>query len=425
MLLREKILFTLAVLVLAAGPVAAGAAGPVADADEVALRTVAAYEQAGSISATVAVHGPGDREEEILIRAEPPDCFRADLLHPEYHDGVGVVVVRDGLLWKYWPPTADFPATRGATTDNLSNVPGTYLETAVSALRSMTVGAAWTAEHDGRPVYLLRTAAPADPRPFPSETEALRAMVDARSMEVLQVEGIDRDGAVVQIAEFRDMKTGVPLPEDTFAFTPPKSIWQRVPQVTGTPFLDLAFFLSHLLFFASDLAVVFHAWSYLGYRQISRENILENSTRRRIYEAVRSMPGAHMHLLSRFTGTNIGTLRYHLALLEDAGKIVAARTGGYVRYYENSGRYRENEMKVLGALRNEAKSRIISILLEEPELTRKEIATRLGISGPAVSRHLAQLCDDGTMEAGEDGRTVRYRLDARARTFLDDVLRGK
>lgn len=422
---REKILFALALLVLATGPVGTGAAGPGADADEVALRTVAAYEQAGSISATVAVHGPGDREEEILIRAEPPDRFRADLLHPEYHDGVGVVVVRDGLLWKYWPPTTEFPATRGATTDNLSDVPGTYLETAVTALRGTTAGEAWPAEHDGRPVYLLRTGAPADPRPFPAETEDLRIMVDAGSMEILEVEGLDRDGAVVQTAEFRDMKTGVSLPEDTFAFTPPKSIWQRAPPLTGAPLLNLAFFLSHLLFFAPDLAAVFHAWPYLGYRQVSRENILENRTRRRIYEAVRSVPGAHMRMLSRLTGTNIGTLRYHLTLLQNASKIVAARTGGYVRYYENSGRYDESEMKILGSLRNEAKSKIISILLREPGLSRKEIAARLGISGPAVSKHLKQLCDDWTVEVGMDGRTVRYSLDARVRTFLDDALKGK
>ncbi|MBP2145554.1 putative transcriptional regulator/outer membrane lipoprotein-sorting protein [Methanofollis sp. W23] len=421
----KKILIALALLVLAASFVGDGAAGPVADADEVAQGTVAAYEEAGSISTTVAVHSPGARDEEILIRAEPPERFRADLLEPVYHDGIGVVVVRDGLLWKYWPPTADFPAMRGATTDTFSDVPGTYLETAVTALRGTTAGEARTAEHDGRPVYLLRTGAPADPWPFPAETEDLRIMIDAGSMEILEVEGLDRDGAVLLTAEFRDMKIGVLLPEDTFAFTPPKSIWQRVPGVTGMPLMDLAFFLSHLLFFAPDLAAVFHAWPYLSYRKVSRENILENRTRRRIYETVRAAPGAHMRMLSRLTRTNIGTLRYHLALLQDTGKIVAARAGGYVRYYENCGRYDESEMKILGSLRNEAKSTIISLLITEPGLSRKEIAAHLGITPQAVSRHLKQLCDDGTVEPGEDGRTVRYRLDARARTFLDDVLAGK
>nr|WP_245320870.1 winged helix-turn-helix transcriptional regulator [Methanofollis sp. W23] len=82
-------------------------------------------------------------------------------------------------------------------------------------------------------------------------------------------------------------------------------------------------------------------------------------------------------------------------------------------------------MKILGSLRNEAKSTIISLLITEPGLSRKEIAAHLGITPQAVSRHLKQLCDDGTVEPGEDGRTVRYRLDARARTFLDDVLAGK
>ncbi|MDD3622662.1 MAG: winged helix-turn-helix domain-containing protein [Methanofollis sp.] len=45
-------------------------------------------------------------------------------------------------------------------------------------------------------------------------------------------------------------------------------------------------------------------------------------------------------------------------------------------------------MKILSYFRNRMKSKIISLLITEPGLSRKEIAVRLGTSTPAASRPL-------------------------------------
>lgn len=66
----------------------------------------------------------------------------------------------------------------------------------------------------------------------------------------------------------------------------------------------------------------------------------------------------------------------------------------------------------LGVLADPTRRRVVELLRESP-LSAGELAQRLGMSPPAMSRHLRALLKGGLVDielSAEDGRARRYRL---------------
>lgn len=66
----------------------------------------------------------------------------------------------------------------------------------------------------------------------------------------------------------------------------------------------------------------------------------------------------------------------------------------------------------LGALADPTRRRVVELLRERP-LRAGEVAQRVGMSAPAMSRHLRALLKGGLVDvelSEEDGRARRYRL---------------
>ena len=161
---------------------------------------------------------------------------------------------------------------------------------------------------------------------------------------------------------------------------------------------------------------------WLGFRQVSAENVLGSPSRSLIFEKIRANPGIYFNELCRETGLNRGSLRYHLALMRMTGKVSTLAMGGSIRYFENSGRFSGTEQKVLKYLRNNKERAIFAHLMDNPETTRGDLEKILGISGAAVTWHTNRLCDAGMLTVARSGKTVRYLIDLDARTYLEKYL---
>ena len=170
--------------------------------------------------------------------------------------------------------------------------------------------------------------------------------------------------------------------------------------------LDFVFMIAPLLFLPVQILISVLAWLCLGYRRISRKNALEHYTRRAAYLCIRENPGINHASLSHRLGINIGTLRYHLATLCETGQIVTERDHGQLRYHANGRAAGEGE----GYLLNGTRRRILDLLAQDPGMTRKEVASALGISGASVAWHTGLLIRDGAVWSERDGRMVRYFL---------------
>ena len=199
-------------------------------------------------------------------------------------------------------------------------------------------------------------------------------------------------GTISSEGEFPEMIPGDPAP---------LYIW-NVP--LKLILLDFVFMTAPLLFLPVQFLISVAVWLVLGQRRISRKNVLEHDTRRAVYLCIRENPGISHATLSRRLGVNAGTLRYHLAILCETGKIHSERGHGQLRYYVNGRPGREGESYPLNGTRKQ----ILDLLAQDQGITRKEVASALGITGASVTWHMGLLIRKGTVRSEKDGRMIRY-----------------
>jgi len=220
------------------------------------------------------------------------------------------------------------------------------------------------------------------------------------------------EGYVVQPAT-PDMITG-PSQELT-----PVSLWDHPPRVLA---IYLVLFISPLLVFPIELVFFLKLFTYLGYRKIVKKNVLDNSSRSVIFHYIRESPGTDFTEISRETGVTPNSLRYHLAVLKLMNKVTMLETSRNTRYYENSGIYPEMEQKVLKYLHNKPTRTLLKLIKENPNLTRVQLESALGVSGAGVNWHMHRLSDDGILVIKKAGRNARYEINNEVLPYLEKHL---
>lgn len=186
--------------------------------------------------------------------------------------------------------------------------------------------------------------------------------------------------------------------------------------------LSLALSVSPLLELLTQLVLLTKFCLYLGYRKVVKKNLFHNDTRDQVYQCIQENPGIFFNAISRKTGVKRGTLRYHLMILHTNHKISILDSEGHTRYFENSGRFSEREKIILKFIQNKTDCRILSQLMDNPELNRKELGDRLGISGILVTWYTKRLGDAGILVHKKAGKNVRYEITPEARDYLEKYL---
>lgn len=210
-----------------------------------------------------------------------------------------------------------------------------------------------------------------------------------------------------------DMDTGTPLE------TVPVDFWDLPP---GIIILALALSVSSFIGFPVELFLFVKLYAFLGYRRISQVTILSNEARNRIYSCIQDNPGISYNALVRMTEVKRGTLRYHLILLKLGGKITAHEASGSIHYFANFGLYSGVEKTVITYLRNATDRRILQLLMENSQVTRKEIGNDLGLSASTVSWRMKRLGDENLIWIEKTGKNVRYGIYPNVRQYLEKHL---
>jgi predicted transcriptional regulator len=187
----------------------------------------------------------------------------------------------------------------------------------------------------------------------------------------------------------------------------PISFWDLMPRemliLIALSFCPVLVYPIELFFLAKLLTI-------LGYRKIEQNAIAYNEKRQKIYDFIVAHPGLNLNELERVTGVAEGTLKYHMLKLEAKKKISSFGTGRFTGYFENNGRYDEFEKKIFMYLQNPTTRRILGILATTPNVSRKDLAEKVGIAGPSVSWHTKKLSGDGIISIKRKGKLVRYTL---------------
>jgi len=214
-----------------------------------------------------------------------------------------------------------------------------------------------------------------------------------------------------------------PAPEtdpdkETYDFTP-ISFWELSPRAM---LIGIALCISPALIFPIELLFTLKIWIYLGCRRIAKHNVLDNTVRSGIFEHICNNPGITLSALARECTIGKGTQRYHLKMLQREHKIISVNKNGNIAYFENNGRYEEFQQTILMQLRSATVRHIYEILIRHPNVSRKEVAEYLGVSGSAVTWQMERLCADGTISATKSGKYVRYLLSPQAKEILQNYL---
>jgi predicted transcriptional regulator len=203
---------------------------------------------------------------------------------------------------------------------------------------------------------------------------------------------------------------------------PPLSAVTSSPEEIPVWELPLGLFLILAAGWAAELLIAIKVWAALGYRRVSRSNVLAQAVRASLFSAIQKNPGIHLRGLARETGIRLGTLRHHLQMLSQTGKITGRPDAEALRFYENNGMYTEAQQLVLRHLRNATRKQILGILMRQPSAGRDEIAGLLGFTGAAVTWHMHVLEADRIIRVERTGRSVRYVIPEDVSRCLNDYL---
>ncbi len=164
---------------------------------------------------------------------------------------------------------------------------------------------------------------------------------------------------------------------------------------------------------------------YLGYKQIVRKNILDNSTRLKLHNFIKENPGVYFREIIKKTEIKKGTVEYHLGMMKAMDVIVFSKTNGKKRYFLNNSTYKEKEQTVIAALKNDVHRRIILEILNNQSINHKILAERIGLSGPTITHHIKHLKEQGIVKAETTGWYTIYSIDSNCFDSLENYINSK
>ncbi len=150
------------------------------------------------------------------------------------------------------------------------------------------------------------------------------------------------------------------------------------------------------------------------YSRISRDETLENDTRREIYDIVESTPGICIKDVADAADVSYSTASYHLDRLVKTDYLVKDQEGNKVLYYKNGGTFTKDERELVPILKNHECMRVFEHILENPWCYRAEAAEALGVSHTTVNWHLKRLTDAGLVDEHREGRNCHLYIDDQA-----------
>jgi predicted transcriptional regulator len=134
-----------------------------------------------------------------------------------------------------------------------------------------------------------------------------------------------------------------------------------------------------------------------------------NSNTTRVLQYIQENPGCHLRQIKRELTLAMGTIQYHLNLLEKQGKVSSERQNLH-RYYFPIGLFEQNERDLLKILNQETAREILMIILENKNPSQTDIANTIKISSASVNWHIKRLTEIGLILEQKDGKFKRYTL---------------
>lgn len=148
----------------------------------------------------------------------------------------------------------------------------------------------------------------------------------------------------------------------------------------------------------------------LLYTRIPENRILENATRRRIFNMIQKNPGINMSALSKELGISWGATVHHLRKLEKTNRVHVEEINHERCFFENGGRLSHDMMEISAALKDGTARTVFECIKNNPGISQKGICQKLDLKPPLVSWHVKRLNQDRLIERRRNGKSFELSV---------------
>jgi len=133
------------------------------------------------------------------------------------------------------------------------------------------------------------------------------------------------------------------------------------------------------------------------YTRITKDEVLDNVNRERVYSHIRDHPGDHLSEIARQLGFDIKTIVYHINVLQREREIRIIKGSKFVQCYLRGEKVDH---------RTPAQRRIMAFIADNPGLSFGELRTGTKMKERTLRQHLKML--DPDLHVRKDGKYKRY-----------------
>jgi predicted transcriptional regulator len=148
------------------------------------------------------------------------------------------------------------------------------------------------------------------------------------------------------------------------------------------------------------------------------KNVLENQNRQGIFKYILNYPGCTIAEISDQQEINRGSVKYHIYTLEYEGKIILTKIGKFLRLFQNSGAFKDNEQKMAAHLKSETSRLILRTILENPGITNQELTDKFHVDKSTIHWHIQQFRNDNIVVFEQEGKYKRYFINTDVKMIL-------
>ena len=142
------------------------------------------------------------------------------------------------------------------------------------------------------------------------------------------------------------------------------------------------------------------------------KNLLENQNRQGIFKYILNNPGCTIAEISDKQEINRGSVKYHINKLKSQEKISFMKMGKFLRLFQNSGAFKDNEQKMAAHLKNEISRLLLWAILENPGITNQELTDKFHLDKSTIHWYIQQFRKDNIVIFEQEGKYKRYFVNA-------------
>ena len=187
-----------------------------------------------------------------------------------------------------------------------------------------------------------------------------------------------------------------------------------------------------LCFSAAAMVATTRKFTSRDYR--GEESVLDQETRRTIYELIKNKPGLHFRNICRQLDKRMGVVQYHISVLEKTNYIRSVKDGRYKCFFaiENDNGYQNKNLNtdpqmlevIITSLRRKTPKMLLEYLVSASatRASHQELSSICEVSPQAITFHCQRLEKNNIIESKKEGRQKYYSLTEQAAKIIGTLL---